>query len=268
MSVVFSFLGCGNMGGALVRAAVKSVGSSSVLLHDMDAEKTKKLADEVGAAVCDKAEAVLRADYLFLGVKPQGMALLMEEIRPILEKRNPKPVLVTMAAGMTMDQILNLAGNGPIIRIMPNLAVAAGEGAILYCSKGVSGEELRTFLDGMKCSGKFYPLDEAKMDAASAVSGCGPGFMCYFIEALVKGGKDCGLPEDLSESLAVQTMLGTAKLLRETGRSAENLRIAVCSPGGTTLAGLSSMDEHSFTEAAASAIVGACRRSEELRKQS
>ena len=184
------FIGTGNMGGALARAACKSIPSDQVFLANRTAEKAKALAEELDCRLADNEAIAESADFIFLGVKPQMMADLLAEISPVLAKRESRFILVTMAAGLPIARIQELAGgNYPVIRIMPNTPAAIGEGMILYaCGEGVNKTEEKVFLDAMTGAGRFSPLPEKLIDAGSAVSGCGPAFVDLFIEALADGG--------------------------------------------------------------------------------
>jgi pyrroline-5-carboxylate reductase len=173
-----------------------------------------------------------------------------------------------MAAGITTDRIKELFGDHPVIRIMPNLAVSAGEGMILYTvTSDVKKDELDGFLSLMKASGKFIKLDESLFDAGTSVSGCGPAFVCQFIEAMTAGGVNCGLSAEDSRLLAEQTLLGTAKMLLETGRDPADLRVAVCSPGGSTIEGVKSLQSDNIEKTISDAVNASYKRNIELGKK-
>ena len=261
----YGFIGCGNMGGALIRCASKSAKKGEIIIADKDIKKCEAFAKECGAVVSDNKGIAENADFIFLGVKPQYLAEMLGEIKDVLAARKGRFVLVSMAAGTPIEKIRELAGNFPIIRIMPNLPVAAGEGMILYDSKDVKAAELKAFLSVMKAAGVLCPLEERLIDAGSAVSGCGPAYAFMFIEALADGGVYCGLPRDKAQLLAAQTLLGSAKLLMETGKHPGELKDAVCSPGGTTIAGVMALEEGSFRSDAADAVIAAYEKTLELK---
>ena len=150
-----SFIGTGAMGSALAAAAVKRVPPGRILLANRTPAKAEKLAAELGCAVGSVEEAAASADYIFLGVKPQMMAGLLEEIAPILSKRTDRFILVSMAAGVSIARVMELAGRKyPVIRIMPNTPCAVGSGVILYdCGEGVAPEELDRFTEVMAGAG-------------------------------------------------------------------------------------------------------------------
>ena len=205
----YGFIGCGNMGGALIRAAAKT--TKDIMIADFDEQKATSLANELGLAVGDNKTIASNCDRIFLGVKPQVMAEMLGGIKEILADK--KPTLISMAAGLTTDKIKEFAGDMPIICIMPNTPVSVGEGVILYCASGVSDATLTDFVNDMQYSGKLYQIDEALMDAGCSVSGCGPAFMYTFASAVAKGGVECGLTESQAIEFAAATMMGAAKML-------------------------------------------------------
>lgn len=259
------FIGCGNMGGALAVCAAKAPGNQ-IYLNDKDTDKAMALAESLSAEVLGITELAESCQMIFLGVKPQFMASMLEEIRDTLAKRKDRFLLISMAAGLSISKIKGMAGDYPIIRIMPNLAVSVGEGMVLYCREDVSEDELSSFLKIMDFSGKLCPLPEELIDAGSAISGCGPAYAFLFMEALADGGVACGLPRAQAQLLAAQTLLGAAKLLQKSGKQPGELKDAVCSPGGSTIAGVLKLEESGFRAAAADAVLAAYRRTLELGK--
>ncbi|MBQ9967533.1 MAG: pyrroline-5-carboxylate reductase, partial [Oscillospiraceae bacterium] len=231
------FIGTGNMGGALAKAAAKS--GHEIFLSDKNAEKAEALAGALNAKAVSVAEAAL-CDYVFLGVKPQMLKDLLAELAPVLALRKAPGILVSMAAGVAMADIRNWLGmDHPIIRIMPNTPVAVGSGVILYdATENVDLQDIAGFVSILSQAGLLNRLPESLIDAGSAVSGCGPAFAAMFLEALADGGVKCGLPRDKAQTYAAQMLLGTAKLLLETGQHPGQLKDAVCSPGGSTIAGV------------------------------
>lgn len=262
------FLGCGNMGGALARAALKAVGAENIFVFDVDTKKVKVFADETDVNVADAEYIVLNCDYIFLGVKPQMLKALFEKIAPVIEDRTTDFVLVSMAAGVSTQSITQMAQvDCPVIRIMPNMPVAVGEGMILYTSNDfVSMEDIEGFLDSMQYAGVLDKIDEDKIDAASCVSGCGPAFAFMFCEALADGAVECGLPRDKAMLYAAQTLAGSATMLMETGEHPGRLKDAVCSPAGSTIQGVKALEDGAFRADVMSAVKAAYKRTIELSK--
>ena len=267
MNKTVGFIGTGNMGGALAAAAAKALPGTQIVLYDKNMESAKQLAEKTG---CHYGSFALAAscDFIFLGVKPQIIPQLMQDLKPALASRKDRFVLVSMAAGVSMERIQELAGRKyPVIRIMPNTPVAVGGGMILYDStETVSCKELEEFRQILSCAGRLDPLPEKLIDAGSAVSGCGPAFACLFIEALADGGVACGLPRDKALRYAQQMLLGTAQLALQTGQHPGQLKDAVCSPGGSTIAGVQALEEGAFRAAVISAVQKAFARTVELGK--
>ena len=263
----FGFIGTGNMGGALARALAKNVEGDSILLANRSAEKAAALAAELGCKAVSSEEIAKKADYIFLGVKPQMMADLLAQLSPILKEREDRFLLVTMAAGLTIERIRELAvGDYPVIRIMPNTPSSIGEGMILYTAgSDVLDIELQVFLSAMSGAGLLSPLPEHLMDAGSAVSGCGPAFVDLFIEALADGGVACGLPRASALEFAAQMVAGSAKLVLESGKHPGVLKDAVCSPGGTTIQGVRALEAGNFRGTVMEAVIKAYEKNFDLK---
>lgn len=264
---IYGFIGCGNMGGALANAASKKLGGGELLLANKTHAKAEKLAANIGGEAVTNAVIAKQAYYIWLGVKPQMMADMLADIAPILAERTDRFVLVSMAAGLTIARIREMAGGVyPVIRIMPNTPAAIGQGMILYTSDGVTEEELAAYLDVMSAAGRFDQLPEHLIDAGSAVSGCGPAFVYPFIEALADGGVLCGLPRAKAQEYAAQTLIGAAMLVLESGQHPGALKDAVCSPGGSTIAGVRKLEEGGFRATAMNAVIAACEKTKDLGK--
>ena len=266
--MTFGFIGAGNMGGALARAVAKSVDPANITLSDAFKEKAEELAAALGAKA-DKAEAVAeKCDFIFLGVKPQVMAAMLAQISPVLKARKDKFVLVSMAAGVAIADIRRMVGSDyPVIRIMPNIPASVGEGVILFdTTDNVSEEDVAVFQKAMAGAGLVDRLPEKLIDAGSALSGCGPAFVSLFIEALADGAVACGLPRDKAMVYAAATMEGSARMFLESKAHPGALKDAVCSPGGSTIAGIRVLEDKGFRSAAMECVVAAFKKNKELGK--
>ena len=264
MNITIGFIGCGNMGGALLRAVCKSVAPENVLAFDLDASKVNALVRECGVTVTDVETLLSKADYVVFGVKPQVLAETLVFAKDSLDKREKKPVLISMAAGVSIDKICAAVGEYPVIRIMPNTPASVGEGVILWDARGTTADEESLFAQAFSAAGLLDRLDEKYIDAASALSGCGPAFVCLFAEALADGAVACGLPRKNADLYAAQTLLGTAKLILESGKHPGVLKDAVCSPGGTTIEGVRVLEERGFRSAVIEAAHAATEKSSKL----
>lgn len=259
----YGFLGCGNMGGAIARALSKV--TKDIIITDRSG-KAKALAAELGIAYGTAEEIASTCDRIFLAVKPHMMAGVLEPLQGALQSR--KPLLITMAAGLTVERIENLAGGKlPVIRIMPNTPVTVGKGMTQYCCNDlVSGETVASFLDDLRYSGQLDALEERLIDAASALSGCGPAYMYLFIEALADGAVACGIPRAKAMEYAAATMAGAAEMVLTTGQHPGALKDAVCSPGGSTIAGVRALEQHGFRGAAMDCVIAAYEKNKLLGK--
>ena len=264
--MTYGFIGTGNMGGALATAVAKR--GESIVLANRTPAKVETLAAKIGGTVTDNLTIANTCDYIFLGVKPQMMAETLMPLQQTFATRSTPFVLVSMAAGLTISAIQKMAGGDyPVIRIMPNTACAVGAGMTLYCcSQTVGAQRLQEFLDAMKESGELEEISEELIDAGSAVAGCGGAFACLFMEGLADGGVAVGLPREKALRFAAQTLLGTAVLARETGVHPGALKDAICSPGGTTIAGVHALENRGFRAAAMDAVIAAYDRTNELKK--
>lgn len=265
--MTFGFIGCGNMGGAVARAVCKGAGADKIWLANRTRAKAEALAAELGCHVGSNREIAAQCDLIFLGVKPQMMEDLLDSLAPVLERRaEDRPfVLVTMAAGLSMQKIRMMAGSGyPVIRMMPNTPVALGAGMIQFCHDDVPAVELAAWLDAMAPAGRLDEVPESMMDAASCVSGCGPAWAYQFLEALADGGVAAGLPRAKAQEYAAQMLLGSARMVLESGRHPGALKDAVCSPGGSTIQGVRVLEQRAFRGAVTDAVLAAFEKTKKL----
>lgn len=257
----YGFIGCGNMGGALARALSKK--TKDIAVSDFDDGKAQNFAKELGITACDNNTVANNCERIFLGVKPQVMANMLSDIRDILQKK--RPVLISMAAGISTEKIKELAGDLPVIRIMPNTPVGVGKGVILYCSNGAD-DIVDDFVQDMSYGGKLCAIDENLIDAGCSVSGCGPAFIYTFADALAKGGMSCGLTYNQSIEFAAATMAGAAEMLLVSGKNPEELTDAVCSKGGSTIEGVNVLKNSEFEQIVIDCVKAAYKRNIELGK--
>ncbi len=262
----FGFIGTGNMGGAIAKAVCRAVRAENVTLFDADAKKAKALAQELGCGVSSAEEIAEKSKFIILGVKPQVLETAIDSIKNILSIRKDSFVAVSMAAGTSIEKIEGLFGfELPVIRIMPNTPVALGKGMTLYSANElVKTEEYEEFVAAMSQSGCISLIPEKLIDAASAVSGCGPAFVYMFIEALADGGVKCGLPRDLAQSLATHTVMGAGAMVEETRKHPGELKDMVCSPGGTTIEGVGALENGGFRGTVMKAVHAAYEKNSKL----
>ena len=258
------FLGTGQMGGALARAAVKGAQGARVLLANRTPAKAQALADQLGCQATDNQTVAAQCQLIFLGVKPQMMAGLAKKLAGDIAGSDA--IFVSMLAGTSLDRLAELLGaEKKIIRIMPNTPCAVGKGLTLVSANSrVTAAELADFKALMAESGLLDDLPEHLIDAASAVSGCGPAYAYMFVEALADGAVKCGVPRAKAIRYAAQMLLGSAELVLESGQHPGALKDAVCSPGGSTIAGVAALEDRGFRGAAMAAVEAAYKRTKEL----
>ena len=249
------------MGSALAKAAVRKLGGASVIISDNDNDKRKKLAGELKCSETGSNEELVRSsEYILLAVKPNIIRDVARAFAPVLaaDKENSvNHVIVTIAAGISTDTVRECTGDiYPVIRLMPNTPAAIGKGTILItAADNVQDESVEDFKGIMCEAGMFERLPESQIDITSSINGCAPAYAYMFIEALADGAVQVGVPRDRAIRLAAQTVLGSAAMVLETGKHPDQLKDEVCSPGGSTIVGVTALEENRFRYAAAQSII-------------
>lgn len=262
------FIGLGNMGGSLARLVAQDERyRSELLLANRSRDKAEKIAAELGGQPVNNEDVFAQAEVIFLGIKPAQFADLLAEYQEIIENRE-SILLVSMAAGLSLELLEKLTpSHHRWIRIMPNTPVAVCEGVITYAlsqqAKQADEDMLRELLSS---TGLLVKLEEKQLDAATALAGCGPAFVYLFIEALADASVRAGLSRDIALQLANQTLLGAAKLSQISGQHPAQLKDQVCSPAGSTIAGVASLEENAFRGTVMAAVQAAYKRTQELGK--
>mgnify|MGYP001567934242 FL=1 len=261
------FIGAGIMGEALIKGllASKKVTAGQILVTDKIKERLAHIAEHYEVKVFSKNFEVAKgADIIILAVKPNDMKAALQEIGSDMNKDK---LLISIAAGVTMDYILQcLPHSVPLIRVMPNTPALVLEGAIAICpGEGVSKEDRDIAVAIFEAVGKVQVIEnEELMDAVTGLSGSGPAYVFLILEALSDAGVGVGLPRKTSNLLAIQTVMGSAKLAMESGKHFGELKDMVTSPGGTTIAGLEKLEEGSVRAAIIKAVKTATKRAKEL----
>jgi pyrroline-5-carboxylate reductase len=262
------FLGAGRMATALARGwlAAGLAAPDRVLASDPVPQVREAFAAGHGLrATADNREVVAASDVLILAVKPQSMKGLLAEVRPAV---GPRHLVVSIAAGITLRQLADgLGADRRLIRVMPNTPCLVGASASGYAAgEAATAEDLALVDRLLNAVGRAYRLPEGLLDAVTGLSGSGPAFVYVMIEALSDGGVRVGLPRDVATALAAQTVLGSAKMVLETGAHPGALKDMVASPGGTTIAGLHALERGGLRAALMDAVEAATKRSAELGK--
>ena len=257
-------IGAGVMGEALIAALISSgVKPDLITISEKRQDRAQELISKYSIKAASLAVNVSDADALLLVVKPQDMEAVLEEVKGTI---NPKALVITFAAGKTISFISNGLGTGnPVVRVMPNTPTLVGEGMAAASIGSSVTEAQRDFVLGfLAATGKVIEVSEDLQDAVTATSGSGPAYFFAFVEAMVAGAKELGLSEKDATTLTVQTIVGAAKLLEESGKSATTLRENVTSPNGTTAAALTSFSSGDLNSMVAKAMKAARDRSQEL----
>jgi pyrroline-5-carboxylate reductase len=261
------FIGAGNMAGALVKGLIGAgrCNPQDIWVSDAAEGQVRRLkrAHKIDGTRDNRA-LVRGSQTIVLAVKPQVMAQVLDEIRP---ETTMKKLFVSIAAGFPLRRIeLGLGGMARVVRVMPNTPCLVGKGmSVAVAGTHATPADLKQTLRLFSACGEAVSITgEALLDAVTALSGSGPAFVYAFAEALVEGGVRGGLSQLLATRLCFQTLVGAAAMLVESGMSPKELREMVTSPGGTTLAGLTSLDQHQFRDVVIGAVEAATRRAHEL----
>lgn len=258
------FIGFGRMGSALARGIIGRgiVKTGDAIASDVDGEAIKCARDLKVKVAKSNVEVAEESEIVFLCVKPNK---IIEVTREIAGKMRGK-LLVSIAAGVKLEAIEGLAGGARVVRVMPNTPALVGEGASAYCvGRNASEEDARMVERMLGAVGVCVRVREEEMNAVTSLS-CGPAFVYEFVQALVEGSVKAGLNEETAKKLAVQTVLGAAKMMRETGKTPRELVEMVATPGGCTEQGLKVLEEKNFAEAVRKAVEKAAKRADELSK--
>lgn len=261
-----SVIGAGQMGEALIRGFLQAgiLKPNQITLSDISRARLEALENSYNVNIAvSNSEAVERADIVLLAVKPQQIGETLNEAKGAFKRGQ---LIISIAAGVTTEKILSLIGQDlPIVRIMPNTPALVAK-AMSVISPGRFADEaaVKTALELFSSIGEAIELPENLQNQATAISGSGPAYFFLMAEALIRAGIASGLDEASASKLVIQTLLGSAHLLKETGESPEALREKVTSPGGTTAAALKVFFDHDFMVTTQKAVEAAIKRAGEL----
>ncbi|WP_139652657.1 pyrroline-5-carboxylate reductase [Raoultibacter phocaeensis] len=270
-STRIALIGGGKMGEAIMggwiasaQAPADALSAVNFTVANPGMPRREYLERAYGVSTVAQACEIRAADIVVLAVKPQVMMGMLETIAAVPAYRGC--LFVSIAAGMTTERLqAALPMDARLVRTMPNTPLLVGAGATSVCgSPSATDGDVDLVRELFACLGAAFVVDEGAMDATGALSGSGPAYVAAMIEALVSAGVNEGLSAELSEALAIQTVWGTAELLRATGQTPEQVRVSVCSPGGSTLAALAAMDEAGLSRAYEAGVRAAVQRSKEL----
>ena len=260
-------IGVGNMGTALLKGVLSSntIDKEKTIIYDVREEVIKNRIQEFNVkAVSSNTELIQQVKFIIIAVKPQNIDSVLEEIGPQLSEDQ---ILISIAAGVTLDYIKKfISKNIGLIRVMPNTPALVGEGAsAIACNKNVTENDLKYVKKVLNSVGKVVELEEKHIDAVTGLSGSGPAYVFVTIEALADGGVKMGLPRNIALKLAAQTVLGSAKMVMETGMHPGELKDMVASPGGTTITALHEIEKGKLRATLISAVEAATLKSKSLK---
>ncbi|WP_030055670.1 MULTISPECIES: pyrroline-5-carboxylate reductase [Streptomyces] len=259
-----AFLGTGKIGEALLSGLLRAgKDPADVLVTARRPERAAELAARYGVVAVSNAEAAKLADTLILAVKPQDMGTLLEELAPYI---SPDRLVISAAAGIPTAWFeQRLAAGTPVVRVMPNTPVLVDEGmSVISAGSHASEEHLARAEQIFSSVGKALRLPESQQDAATALSGSGPAYFYFLVEAMTDAGILLGLPRQVAHDLIVQSAIGASVMLRDSGEHPVKLREAVTSPAGTTIAAIRELENHGVRAALLGALEAARDRSREL----
>jgi pyrroline-5-carboxylate reductase len=258
---MIGFIGGGNMAEAIIKGIYGKHAKDIIVSEPRDERRSYLEKAYYVKTTSDNKEVIKHCNIIILAVKPQDMDSVTAEFADLVSSDT---IVVSIAAGITLAYLSSRLKTSKIIRVMPNTPALVQEGmSVLSMYECIHDKEMGLIRDIFMSIGKVMVLPEKYMDAVTAVSGSGPAFFAYFVEAMIEGGVKTGLSKEDAATLAVQTLLGTAKLL-DTGMTPQKLREMVTSPKGTTAAGLKVFDEKGLKETVVSAIEAATNRAKEL----
>jgi len=261
-----AIIGAGNMGTSLLRGILnaKLAPHEKIIASGTHSSKLEKLGSKWKInQTLDNVHAAQFADIVMLCVKPYTLGHVLDEIKATLREDQ---LIISIAAGVTIDSILQRIGKkNPVVRAMPNIASTVDEGATAVAfGSYVTEEHQRISISIFEAVGEVVVVEEGQLDAVTGLSGSGPAYIYMVIEALIDGGVKMGLPRDVATKLAVQTVLGSAKLVKESNLHPAILRDQVTTPGGTAINAVSELEAHGLRSMLISAVATATKRSKEL----
>lgn len=268
MNINVGFIGTGNMGSAMIKSIVKSgiLPASNVFMYDVDKSRLENLRKETGVGILNSSEELAeKNDVIILAVKPNVLKPVLETIKP---KLDDKKIVVSFAVGIPIKFYKGIIGEDKkVVRTMPNTPMMVGEGMTLISyDNNISTDELKNIKALFDCTGKSEFLDEKLMSEVTALTGSSPAYVYMFIEAMADAAVLSGIPRALAYKLAAQAVLGSAKMVLETGIHPGELKDQVCSPAGTTIEAVSTLEKNGFRYAVIEAMNECTKRAREIGK--
>lgn len=269
MGIKIGYIGVGNIGTPLVKGLIKSgtAKPEDVYIYDVDSYKVEELVKETGVTPCeDNVQLVRECDYIVLAIKPVFVRQVLEEIRDVFTKDK---VLVSIVVGVTTNTIKSiLYDEAKVVRGIPNLPVMVGEGmTLLYLPKNLSKEEKSVAKSLFESCGKVDELDERLMSEVTSLTSSSPAYVFLLIEAMGDGAVQQGLPRRIAYKLAAQAVLGSAKMVLETNLHPAELKDQVCSPAGTTIEAVYTLEKNGFRHLIMEAMMECTKKALEIARE-
>jgi pyrroline-5-carboxylate reductase len=263
------FIGAGNMAGAVMKGIISKgfIRPEDIYVFDVETDKLNEFTIETGSNACrSNEELVSKVDVVVLGVKPNAISKVLPPLRSTIV--NKRPLIVSVAAGTTIEKIHGLIDKNipiPIIRVMPNVNAMIGEGMSAICgNEEVNQEQIDYILNMFNSVGLAIELEEAYFSIFTAISGSAPAYAYLFIDSLARGALKAGMTKEQATFVAAQTVLGSAKMILESNEAPWVLIDKVCSPGGTTIAGLCALEEGNFISTVVKGVEATIKRDQEM----
>lgn len=262
---LFGFIGVGNMGSAILKASYKAFGQDEIVYYDASKEKCSLISEQLNISPENSnTELVKKCKYLILAIKPQYFSDVLEEINGLV---TPEHIIISIAAGVNIESIKSVLGlRTRVIRAMPNTPamIFKGSTGISFSSDKYNEHEISQLDRFFRSFGEYDVFNESLMNAVTCASGSSPAYVYTFIEALADSVVSLGIPRDKAYALVAQTVVGAASMVLETGEHPGVLKDQVCSPGGTTIAGIKALEENGFRNAIMKATDACYKRANEL----
>lgn len=268
-SYQIGFMGCGNMAKAILAGILEQgiIADNQIMIYDVNSDQTNKIKEKTNIEIAKSAQELCNScEMIILAIKPNIIPMVLAEIGDSLKNK----ALLSIAAGITSEQLKNYTNQHcRVLRVMPNTPAMVGAGASVLCDNTTTftKKEQEIAFSIFSALGIAFWLHEEQIDAVIGVSGSGPAYAYMFIEAMADGGVQAGLSRDIAQALAAQTLLGSAKMVLESGQHPGALKDMVCSPGGTTIDAVLALEQNGFRGAVMDAVITASDKSKSMEQQ-
>ncbi len=260
-------IGGGTMGSALIQGIIQTglLKPEQILVLEADAVRGGALKERIGIGLADSVAGIAQANRVILvAVKPLHIAQVLADLNPHVTEAH---LIISIAAGTSLQFMADLVSQARLVRVMPNTPARIGKGVSAYClGRGTTPADRELIEAVLGCAGQTLQVTEDKIDAVTALSGSGPAYVCYFIDAMINAGVMLGLPRKDAQVLAVETVIGAAELLKTSGEHPQQLMNEVTSPGGTTAVALFELEKAGFAGTVMNAVQASAKRSAEIAK--